>query len=311
MNKLKYFFLAAALINLNFSGLFAQHSSKTDVKTEDFLNKFNSSYIKSMMDKKAQIVQDYYAENIRLMPEYQKTIIGKNNALSYHNAFTARFDILKYNIDKIEILDLGTQVVELGMFNISMKLKSTGKEYELKGKYQNFWAKQENSKLSLITMTWNYSHQVEFAEQLRFDQVKIVNIAFEPHIPINNSISFELAALNRLSELTITQHDDKIWSQFYTDDAKLIYSNHPIYEGKKAVSEFLKDHVTHLPVFEKLDIRNDKIDNLGEYVVEYASHIAIIRNGDWSGVNTGKNVTIWRREKNCSLKIFRGMAMYD
>ncbi|MEJ7644851.1 MAG: hypothetical protein WKF87_09665 [Chryseolinea sp.] len=92
---------------------------------------------------------------------------------------------------------------------------------------------------------------------------------------------------------------------------KLVYSNHPIYQGKKEVTEFLKDHVTHLPVFEKLDIRNDRIDNLGEYVVEYASHIAMIRNGDWSGVNTGKNITIWKREKDCSLKIFRGMAMYD
>jgi hypothetical protein len=46
-------------------------------------------------------------------------------------------------------------------------------------------------------------------------------------------------------------------------------------------------------------------------VIEYASHIAIIRDGEYSGVGTGKNIVIWRREKGGSLKIFRGIAMYD
>jgi ketosteroid isomerase-like protein len=307
----KFILLIAGFICLNGSPVFAQQKVKADAKTLDYLNKFSSDYLKSIQDKKPEMIRGYFAENIRLMPEFQKTVMGKNNALAYYGIFLARFDVQKYDIDRIELIDIGSQVVELGMFSMSLKLKSTGKEYELKGKYQNFWEKLENSKFSLITAAWNYSHQVEIAEQLKFDLVPAVDIAFKPHVAINDNISFELAALNRLSELTITQHDAGIWAQFYTDDTKLVYSNHPIYEGKKAVSEFLKTHVTHLPVFEKLDIRNDRIDNLGEYVVEYASHIAIIRSGEWSGVNTGKNVTIWRREKDCSLKIFRGMAMYD
>lgn len=66
-----------------------------------------------------------------------------------------------------------------------------------------------------------------------------------------------------------------------------------------------------MPIFEKLDIRNDRIDDLGKYVIEYASHIAVIRNGDYSGVGTGKDIRIWRREAGGSLKIFRHMAMYD
>ena len=64
-------------------------------------------------------------------------------------------------------------------------------------------------------------------------------------------------------------------------------------------------------MFEKLDIRNDRVDDLNDFVIEYASHIAIVRNGDWSGVFTGKDLAIWRRTKNGSLKIFRHIAMYD
>jgi hypothetical protein len=90
-----------------------------------------------------------------------------------------------------------------------------------------------------------------------------------------------------------------------------IYSFNPIQKGRKALDEFLETHVNEMPIFEKLDIRNDRIDDLGMFVIEYASHIAVWRNGGSSGVNTGKDLRIWRRETDGSLKILRSMAMYD
>jgi ketosteroid isomerase-like protein len=264
-----------------------------------------------MLDKRPEMLQAYYSENIRLMPEFQKTVMGKSNAMTYYKAFSGRFEIHDYSRDELETIDLGSRVVELGMFSMRMKFRSTGNEHELKGKYSTIWEKATDGKLSLITEAWNYNHQVPIAEHLIFEEVPTVNIALQAHLPVNSSISFELAAYNRLQEVVITQHDPKMWSQFYTDDYMLFYSNNPIYKGRKEVDAFLEEHVKHLPVFEKLDIRNDHIDALGDYVIEYASHIAIIRNGDWSGVSTGKNIRIWRREKDGSLKIFRGIGMYD
>lgn len=291
--------------------VFAQSNIKADDKTIAFLKKFRSDYIKSMLTKKPEMVHAYCAENIRLMPEFQKTVMGKNNAMTYYKAFSDRFEIQEYSRDELEIIDLGSRVVEFGMFSMKMKLRSTGKENELKGKYENIWEKAADGKLSLITEAWNYNHEVLITEHLIFEEVPTVNIALQAHLPVNSSISFELAAYNRLQEVVVTQHDAKMWSQFYTDDYMLFYSNAPIYKGRKEIDAFLEEHVKHLPVFEKLDIRNDHIDALGDYVIEYASHIAIIRNGDWSGVSTGKNTRIWRREKDGSLKIFRGVGMYD
>jgi hypothetical protein len=74
---------------------------------------------------------------------------------------------------------------------------------------------------------------------------------------------------------------------------------------------FLAAHAKELPVFETLDIRTDRIDDLGRYVIEYASHIAGFRVGDQSGVTTGKNTVISRREPGGALRGFRGMATYD
>jgi ketosteroid isomerase-like protein len=289
----------------------AQVQQAMEEKTIAHLKKFRSDYSKSMLEKKPELISRYYSENVRLMPEFQKTVIGEANALSYHQAFLTRFDILEYSRTEVEALALGSRVVEVGMFTMQLLSKTSGREHEVKGKYQNIWERLSNGDVLLIAEAWNYNHQLEIEDKLRFTEVPAVDVSHQAHLPINSPISFELAALNRLMEITITQHDAKIWSQFYTDDASFLYSRNPIHTGRKAVDRFLEDHVKELPVFEKLDIRNDRIDDLGNYVIEYASHIAIIRNGNFSGVFTGKDIRIWRREPGGSLKIFKAMAMYD
>lgn len=149
------------------------------------------------------------------------------------------------------------------------------------------------------------------ADQLFFPDVPTVNVAMRSHLPIKDNITFELATLNIFQEKVISEHDAKVWSQFYADDYILFRIGHPLYRGRKQIDSFLEAHVKELPVFEKLAIRNDRIDNLGEYVIEWASHIAVVRNGDWSGVGTGKDIRIWRREKDGALKIIRGIGTYD
>lgn len=310
MKTIKFIFLLLLLICTNID-ILALPNRVADEKTVAHLKKFRSDYIKSVRDKKPELIQGYFEENIRLMPEFQKTIIGKNNAITYHQAFSARFDIQEYSREEIEILDLGSQVVELGSLSMKMVLKSTGEEHELKGKYQNFWKKLDNGGLLLITEAWNYNHHTELAEQLRFAEVPAIHMALQPHLPINSNVSFELAALNKLSEEVVTQHDWKTWSRFYVDDGMIIYSYNPIYKGREALDEFFEKHASEMPVFEKLDIRNDRIDDLGDYVIEYATHVANWRHGEYSGVGTGKNIGIWRRESDGSLKLFRKMAMYD
>jgi ketosteroid isomerase-like protein len=146
---------------------------------------------------------------------------------------------------------------------------------------------------------------------LHFNDVPVVDAALQAHVPITNNITFELAALNTLMEAAVSHHDANLWAQFYSDDALLCSQRLPMHDGKKAINSYLETHCKELPIFEKLNIRNDRVDDLGKYIIEYATHIAIIRNGDFSAVSTGKDLAIWRREPNGSLKIFRHIGMYD
>jgi len=286
------------------------NNTKADEKTVAYLKQFRLAYVKSVLDKESGLLTAYYDNNVRLMVEFQKTMMGRDNVMAYHEAFYTRLESKSYTREELEILDLGTFVVEFGIFNLKATLKGTGKEYEIQGKYQNIW-KKENEKLLLITEGWNYDHRLDIGDQLRFSKIPVMDVALQAHMPITNNISFELAALNRLVEVTVSEHDAKIWPQFYSDDAIIFAQHHSILKGRNAIDEYYRQHVKELPVFEKLDVRNDRIDDLGNYVIEYASHIAIIRDGDFSGVFTGKDLAIWRRASNGSLKIFRHMGMYD
>ena len=275
------------------------------------LQKFRADQIKSILDGNPAILSAYYDENIRLMTESIKTVLGRANALAYHQAFSARFSVKEYTRNEMEIIDLGSRVVEVGLFTVKLAVKSTGDEYTLAGKYMDIWAESGTDGLSLITAAWNYDHPVEIADELRFAEVPAVQMAFQAHVPVRDSISFELAALNKLLEASVSEHDATTWSLFFADDAILLPNRMPLCKGRKAVDEYLVEHVKYLPVFEKLDIRNDHIDDLGDYVIEYASHVANWRNGDSSGVNTGKNIRIWRRAPNGALKLFRQIGAYD
>jgi len=292
---------------------FAGETKLTPVASEHLavLEKFRTEHVKRMQEGKPEKVLIYYAEDVRLMPEYQETVLGKANAAIYWRAFAGRFEVKGYQRDEIEILDLGSRIVEYGHFTMKLTRRDTAQENELAGKYLDIWEKFGNGGLSLITAGWNYDNPLTWTDALRFTEVPAVRIAFQGRAPVKDDVSFELAALNRLLEVAVSQHDVALWSQFYADDSVLMPNYVPLCYGRKAVHHYLEEHVKYLPIFEQLDIRNDRIDELGNYVIEYASHVANWRNGESSGVNTGKDLRIWRREPDGALKIFRHIGMYD
>lgn len=133
------------------SGFAQQPAGRT---ATDFLKKFGSDFIEQIQKGKPESLQPYFADSLRLMPEFQKTVIGKNHALSYYKAFLERFRISDYRRETVEVLDLGERVVELGTFDLVLTFKSSGKTYPVKGKYQEFWEKSQNGKLAMVTAAW-------------------------------------------------------------------------------------------------------------------------------------------------------------
>lgn len=294
-----------------FLGILVNLTSQTvgDVVEDAFFQINNQAHAKAFQDEDVSFLLQGVSEDIRLMPEFQSTIISKSNAEAYYEAFFDRFDISSCERRSFEVTDIGMYVVELGHFN--MEIQDDKKDYSIQSRYFCIWEKQGGDLIKTIE-AWNYSHATDLQDRLRFQEVPSLIPAFAAHVPIADNISFELQALNVLMSNIIIRHDHEVWSQFFSDDAMFVYTANPIYQGRQQLDAFIKRHaVEEIGVFEHLDIRNDTILESGNYVIELASHIANYRSGHYSGINTGKDLRIWRREENGTLKIFRQIAMYD
>jgi ketosteroid isomerase-like protein len=275
------------------------------------LDTYRSEYVRAFRDENADAIVSRYAENVRIMPPYHGTVFGIDGARSYHRAFFERFQVREYRRHELQILDLGSRLIEIGRFAMSLALANGAQVDEITGSYMDIWQSAPGRTFAQVTHVWNTDTYPAIAHDFGFSGVPSVRTAFEAHVPVKGGLSFELAALNKLHEAAVSQHDDQVWSQFFAEDAVLLANQHGLVAGRAAIGAYLAQHVKEMPVFEKLDIRNDEIDSVGRYVIEYASHVANWRNGDSSGVNTGKNIRVWRRESEGSLKMICGIGTYD
>jgi ketosteroid isomerase-like protein len=281
-------------------------------KQRDWLTVYRSEITQAVLDERADQIASRYAGNVRLMPPYHGSVFGRDNARAYHAALFERFDVQKYHRESVKTYDLGSRLIEVGRFAMTLTARNDTRSHEIGGGYMDIWEQVSGKPASLITHVWNTDRYSDIANDLRFSEVPSVRTGLEAHLPIKDNLSFELAALNKLLEAAITQGDGKVWSQFWADDAVLLPNHYEIQQGRAAIDQHLtREAAQRQSVFEKLDIRNDAIDPAGRFIIEYASHVANWRNGDSSGVNTGKNIRLWRREPDGALKMICGIGTYD
>lgn len=311
MNRLIGCCLMPALLSMLLLQSALADEAAVPAAQREWLAAYRSEVARAYVDEKADRIVSRYAGNVRLMPPYHGSVFGRDNARAYHAALFERFDVRKYQRDEVQTYDLGSRLVEVGRFTMTLAAGKDGASHDISGGYMDIWEQVAGKPAALITHVWNTDKYPDIANELRFSQVPGVRTALEAHVPIKDNLSFELAALNKLHEVAITQRDDKVWSLFFADDALLVANHHGFVQGRAAIDEHLSRYVPNMSVFEKLDIRNDEIDVAGRFVIEYASHVANWRNGDSSGVNTGKNIRLWRREADGSLKMICGIGTYD
>lgn len=276
-----------------------------------FLQRHRSAHVQALLDGNATFLSSVAGEDLRLMTESQPTVFGTGNVAGYYRALFERFTVTACTRESLGGFDLGARVVEIGRFTQKLAPKAAGQMVDLVGKYLEVWVKQSDGGLKLVTTAWNYDTWPADGEALRFREVPSVRTAFLGRAPISSNVSFELAALCRLLEAAIVQHDGDLWHRFYAPDAILLANHTTLRKGTAEIGDYIRAHSRELPVFEKLDIRNDRVEELGDYVLEYASHVANWRSGDSSGVNTGKNLRIWRREPDHALKLVLQIGAYD
>ncbi len=310
-NALRLVFLAASLLGSVAIPAAERGATAVSRQHRATLDAYRTAAVRAYLDAKPDGIVRHLSETAWLLPAYQKTVLGKADAATYYQAFLKRFAVSAYDRQPIEIADIGQRVIEIGRFTMTVALRGSAETHALAGKYMDLWEKSATGTLELNAAAWNHDEYPKIADQLRFADVPAVHMALQARVPVAAGVSLELAAIQKLQESAIVQHDGKTWALFYADDAILLANHGEVVSGRKALHEYTVEHANAFPVFEKLDLRTHRIDDLREYVIEYASGVANWRVGESSGVSLGKNILVWRRESGGMLKIWRAISMYD
>jgi ketosteroid isomerase-like protein len=312
-NPLRSSFLAASLLASLVTAAVTDAAAPLEVAQEHrtTLDAYRTAITGVYLAGKPEGAVRPLAETVRLMPAYQKTIVGRTDAATYYQAFLKRFAVRAYERSPIEVADLGTRVLEIGRFTMTLAPRGSAQMHTFTGKYMDLWEKSPTGALTLHTAAWNHDQRPEFAEQLRFSEVPSIHLALQARVPLTTGIRLELAALQKLEETAIAQHDGKSWALFYADDAIVLSNQGTVVSGRKALDEYFERHAKELPVFEKLDLRTHQLDQVGDYVIEYASGVATWKMNEWSGVGLGKGLLVWRRTNGGPPQIWRAISMYD
>ena len=273
----------------------------------NIVNQFEKVTLESLLHNEVSKRNSYYTDKTYLMGEYQKVLKGKSNLENYYQAFLKRFKVNSYEKQIVELLDLGNWMVETGTFEMNLTQKGTATTETYQGKYQNLWQREENGEWKVFAEAWNYNHPIEDWSIFSFPELEVYD-----HLSVRlESVPIQVLAHNSYSEEIISNHDDKKWAQLYDEQGMLLYSHSPLYNGKSAISAHLKEHVKTLPTFNTLDIGNFFLSELDEYIIELGNHYVDWSLGENQGISTGKNIRIWKKHPNGSIKVFRQTAMYD
>lgn len=283
-------------------------SASSDIMNKHFQDQIDG-YEKAIRQEKLKQVAQYFADDIRLMPEANPTILGKTHATHFFDQLFSTFQILDYKRTLVDTLDISNHKVVLGNYFLAIR-NAEGKRYNIHGKYLNLWRNEKNA-FELITDVWNFDQWFDHDGQLSFKKVPSTITALEAHLPVDTPLRFDLAAYHALSDLTIPLRDAPVIAQFYAQDALVLANFKPLIKGSEAINTYWKAHIKELAGFEKLQSRTDKILDFDDYVIEYASHIANWRNGINSGVNTGKHFRIWKRMPHGGLRVYVLISAYD
>jgi ketosteroid isomerase-like protein len=271
----------------------------------------NKQIAKVFVDKNIEILINHFDEGAICMPEFQPSMKGTLAIKEFYRGIINRRQTISFNKIISETIQLKNNIVEIGTFTTNY-LDSEGIKTTLNGKYLNIWVLQSNRDLKLKAESFGYLHRVE---NPTMHLVKLSNeysaYKFSQRVETSNDLSFQLLALNTLMEKSVRMRDGNLRTEFFTDDAIFMPFSDSSKVGIKSIRKHLIDYNSYPVKIDSIAIYNEYIEDCTNYVIEYPRFYVKWHTSDNSGVGSGKGIRIWRREKNCSLKLYREIGIHD
>lgn len=253
----------------------------------------------------------HYAPDSVSNPDYQPRLYGPGSIARYYRVLASRQRVSAQAFRTTEIIPLSDDsALELGRFDVTYAAAAGGASVNRQGRYANLWRRQPDGALKLKAEVWGYLGRIEDPATYSLGEAETAGRAARPGDP---RIEAELTELNRLDAEAVRTYDAAAKVARYADDAVLMpYADTP----KVGIGEIRAHLVRYTEqgrgaTFESVRVWNEGFEVLDGYVVEYPKFEVRWRSGEASGIASGGGLRLWRRQADCSLKMFRQIATHD
>ena len=234
------------------------------------------------------------------MLDYQRTLQGPAQLKTYYRKLFKEHDIIAIKRKGIETISLAEYRLEIGTFTKTFTRITDKKNMVHTGKYWCIWKGiGANSEL--------FAYMEGYHQEIPREEYVVLDIGIEP----KNYGTIELRAYAALGEKAIREWDPELRILLYEDDA-IFY---PFADTAKIGIDVLKPY---LRGYHQHDIKIDFIKGqpfayryFDGYVLQFSTFEVDWHFNEASGTNKGKGITLWKRQPDHSLKIYRKIGSHN
>lgn len=278
---------------------------------KDKIEIINKQISRAIIEKKVETIMSYFDKDAFCMPEFQSLMKSTASIKEYYTEILNRRQIISFQKKISETITLKNNIAEIGTFTTTY-ITTDGQKTTINGKYLNIWAVEKNDILKLKAESFGYFHSIDKpSNHIVKISKELSNHKFPEPNQTDKDLSFQLLAMNTLMEKSVRTRNGNLRADFFTNDAIFM----PFADSSKIGINSIRTHLiayNSYPVsIDTISIYNEYFEDCQNYVIEYPRFYVKWHTSDNSGAGSGKGIRIWRREKDCSLKIYREIGIHD
>lgn len=275
-------------------------------KVEKLNEEISSFYTKQNIEGLMQL----YDDEIILMPEYSNTLFQKTKIKEFYKRMFKKTQIGDYKRKIFEITSVKDYVIEIGTFKMDYSNSDTTSSYN--GKYLNVWKVISDKRWKLVSEMWGSNTEVErdtFPYDATYNEMNHREL---PPLKADLALQKELQKRFEIVRTGVINGDANSREKDYLEDVIYMTYYSPMFVGIDQLKPYLKTHYNYGKDFiDRVDGYKSKIIDLEELIIGYGYYFVSWSNNEFSGSVTGKNVSVWKRDKNGALKVYRQMVNHD
>ena len=257
------------------------------------------------MESIDQIVS-LFDTNATLLPEYHRSLWGITQIQAYYEQFFEKTNTLGFQHEPFEILKIGQYFVESGTFEHDY-ISPNGQKFEYNGKYMTYWEIQEDGNPKIM------AHISGASQYFETDKLDFITVPSQERPTLKSTTQWEREIEQRRKQVyhAVLTNNTQEQMKSYAADANYMTYYDPPFIGKEQITAYFKAHNNPEVQRDSLMTRTVKVIDIGDHALKFGEYYVEWTWDKQPSFITGKGLTLYKRMRDGSIKIFRQMINHS